>query len=73
MTTQEAVKKLTTELKADPGYWISWKANIAIQFQDEWDRAVADGGLPCTRDHIHEISNKAADAFLNLLCREVLA
>ena len=70
MTIQEAIKTLTKVLREDPGYRIGWQANIAVQFQDEWQKATNNGGLPADRKSIHEISNKAADNFLNLLTRE---
>lgn len=63
----EAVQKA---LREDEGYYYVWQANIAVQFQDAWQRAVDEGGLPCKPEHIHEISNKAAKYFLNLFIRE---
>lgn len=63
MTTAEAIKHLSKELKDDPDYWRSWKANIAIQFQDEFHRDYKEKG-------IHEISNNAAQRFLELLTYE---
>lgn len=65
---KETIKVLTSALTSDDQYRYSWQANIAVQFQDAWQRAVEDGGLPATPDAIHKISNEAAVAFLNLLC-----
>lgn len=70
MKVKDAVETLVQALNEDPGYRISWQANIAVQFQDSWQRAVESGGLPATRESIHEISNSAADSFLKLLCME---
>jgi hypothetical protein len=70
MTTGEAVEKITHELETDPGYRISWQANIAMAFKDEWQRAASSGGLPATPDDIHVIANKAAEYFLQNLCRK---
>lgn len=68
MTTTECIEHLTEQLRIDPGYRISWQANIAVQFQDEWEKEADAQGIPTTRRAIHAISNKAADNFLNLLC-----
>lgn len=66
MTTQDAIIKLITELKADPGYYESWKANIAMAFKDQasWDKR------EWNRADLHETANKAADHFLGLLTRD---
>jgi len=63
MTTQEAVAHLTKALKEDPGYWISWEANIAIRFQDAFHEHHKWKG-------VHEISNIAAKRFLEALCMD---
>lgn len=68
MKTSDAVVTLIEALNSDEDYRYSWQANIAVQFQDEWQRAVKNGGLPITNEQIHKISNDAAVAFLNLLC-----
>lgn len=68
MKISEAIETLTKALLEDEEYRRSWQANIAVPFQDEWQRSVNESGLPCTPDHIHEISNKAATYFLSLLC-----
>ncbi len=67
MTTKEAIEHISKELKDDEGYWISWQANIAMAFIDEWQRLVDIGGLPSTREHVHLIANRAADNFLKIL------
>ena len=69
MSISDAVKTITHEIKTDEGYRIGWQANIAMAFYDEWQRAVDNGGLPATPEQIHAIANKAANNFLELLCR----
>ena len=64
MNTAQAVKVLTRALKSDEGYWISWKANIAMAYQDEGHRQKSRD----SNAKRHAISDKAAENFLNLLC-----
>ncbi len=68
MTTKKAVQQLVKALKEDEGYRISWKANIAMAFKDEYARTVTSGE-PIIG--VHEVANRAADNFLNLLCRDI--
>ena len=68
MTTAEAVKKLTSELKADAGFRESYKANIALAFYDEYFSKENFPETPKMKVIIHEIANNAADRFLNLWC-----
>lgn len=65
----KAVSILVEALKTDEGYREGWQANIAVQFQDAWERACKRSGLPCTHEQIHEISNEAAKNFLNLFIK----
>ena len=71
---EQGIKKevdvLRKALATDEGYFYSWQANIAVQFQDEWQRSANGGGLPCTAEQIHKISNDAAKNFLNLLIKD---
>jgi hypothetical protein len=69
MTTKNAVKKLTTELKSDSSFRESYKANIAIAFIDEcneWRDKNERETIPAKA--FHEIANKAADRFLDSWC-----
>ncbi len=59
-----AVNVLIKALKEDADYYQSWKANIAMQFQDECARKEKGGVY-----NWHEISNTAADNFLQLLTK----
>jgi hypothetical protein len=69
---KEALQVITTALKNDPEYFYTWQANIAMAFQDEFD-IQSDKYKPnifvANRTSIHEIANKAAINFLNLLCK----
>lgn len=63
MTFQQAFKKFSETLRRDKGLYISYQANIAMAYVDNarWCKS---------RDSYkksHEIGNKAADYFLNLL------
>lgn len=65
MKLEKAIKVLQKELEKDQeegSYYHSWKANIAIAFQDEY-KMVSGMGKP----NIHKISNDAADRFLQQL------
>lgn len=59
----KAVKVLTAALREDEAYWYGWKANIAMCFQDEWNRSAEDRDL-------HSIANQAAENFLEMLTWE---
>ena len=64
ITTKQAVKVLVEALNDDKDYRRSWSANIAMAFQDEFDEFHKHNG-------VHYISNKAAERFLDMLCRDV--
>ena len=63
ITTEQAVQKLREELRSDDGYRQTWKATLAVCYQDATASAFMHAG-------IHEISNAAADRFLELLCND---
>jgi hypothetical protein len=67
-STSGAIKVLVEALKRDEGYKMSWLANIAMAFQDEFqewkDHLKVE--LPFHLD-IHRISNNAAERFLDAL------
>jgi len=59
----QAVEIVCTALRTDSGYYESWKANIAMSMYDEYmERDKKDGIVD-----IHEVANKGADRFLQLL------
>lgn len=60
MESKDAIDHLCNAIKTDAGYRQTWKANIAMAFQDEYRREYLHKG-------VWEIANKAADNFLDLL------
>jgi len=65
----DAMKIVTQEIKEDAGYRQTWKANIAMAFQDEFERQVETDTNK--KGLLHVIANQAADNFLDTLCRDV--
>ena len=61
------ITKLKEALKNDKELYYAYQANIAVQFQDEYAR---NEKKYKNRSDIHEISNKAAKNFLNLLIKD---
>jgi hypothetical protein len=59
----EVIRVVKEAMKADKGYFETWKANIAVAFQDAAFAEVSAD--PEIRDRIHKISNTAAESFLN--------
>jgi hypothetical protein len=57
------INALVAALKSDEGYWLSWKANIATAFKDEYAARVESYGDLGIEQAIHEISNQAAERF----------
>jgi hypothetical protein len=71
MTTEEAIKHLVTTLKEDKGYYYGWQANIAMSFYDEYQKQAQERNyIDLGKLDIHEIANKGALRFLDLLCRD---
>jgi hypothetical protein len=63
-----ALQVLKKELNTDSGYREAWKANIAMPFKDyyaAWKKN--NPGKTPNSDEVHEIANKAADYFLDIL------
>ena len=70
MKTKDAIKHLTTQLKKDEGYRLSWQANIAMAFKDNWGwYEKKTGKRYMNRKDKHIIANDAANYFLDLLCK----
>lgn len=61
---QDALKKVTEELKSDMDYRRSWHSNISMAFQDHAN----DAGLIVDTMEIKRIADRAADHFINQLC-----
>lgn len=63
---QDAIRRLSHELKHDAGYFYAWQSNIAMAFKDEYDTH----NRPGEAVDLHQVANAAAKNFLNLLIRE---
>ncbi len=59
-----AVDLLCRELKRDPGYYLSWQANIAMAMYDACHR------VGIKHDSLHHACQDGAIHFLNLLCMD---
>jgi hypothetical protein len=64
------IEKLIEKLKSDSDYRYSWQANIAVAYQDAYHWHKEKTGKEPSKDDIHEISNIAANHFLDLLCMD---
>lgn len=82
---EEAIKVLQEELakdKSEGSYYYSWQANIAMAFQDEYNKTQFAKWLkynepewvkditPNGSSFIHVVSNQAAKNFLDLLIKQ---
>lgn len=64
----ETMKILVKALKEDPDYYMSWQANIAMAFKDEFSRHPR-AAEAVNSETVHVIANTAAKDFLNLLIK----
>jgi hypothetical protein len=65
---EKAVKTLCKALRKDPKLFYAYQSGIAVQFQDEYSRRRKEKDyLYMNNEDIHQISNDAATAFLNIL------
>ncbi|WP_234735320.1 hypothetical protein [Tellurirhabdus bombi] len=62
----DAVNVLTDALKKDPDLYFAWQSNIAMPFQDE----AARQNVAIEPKKLHEIANKAAKNFLDVLINQ---
>ena len=69
ITTAVAVEYLSKALREDPGYWESWKANIAMSIYDEYVIKYPNTH-PAGHQVMIDVFNKGADRFLKLLTAE---
>jgi hypothetical protein len=60
MEFKDAFARLVKELRENEEYRTTWEANLSIIFQDEFHKSYRHSG-------IHEISNKAASQFIDIL------
>lgn len=64
-TVPLALASLTAAMKADPSYALSWHANIAMSFYDEWARQPSEIVLPNSYlQNMRRIANAAATEFM---------
>ena len=66
---KKEIDVLRKTLKEDEGYYISWQANIAMAFKDEYIRFLKEHAR-VESENIHEIANTAAKNFLDLLIKD---
>ena len=70
----EALRILRTALNTNSDYYNSWQANLAMAFQDAWQWAAetpmgkSAPELLSAPEFRHDIANRAAIRFLELLC-----
>lgn len=64
LTVERSVQCLTKALDEDPDFFLSYKANIAMAFQDEFDKAAESLGQEEASNSIAFIANEAAERFL---------
>lgn len=69
---ESAVNTLTESLKSDGDLRQAYIANIAMAFKDTFFQYKSEKGMliPSGQD-IHNISNKAAEYFIQVLCNEI--
>ena len=66
MKTKKAVEKLTQELGKDDSLYISYQANIAMAFMDEFEKFYGGTAIANkTKREIHQIANAGAKRFLD--------
>lgn len=58
------IDRLTKQLRKDEGYYLTWQANIAMAFYDEFRRS-----KPKNLKQVHKAANEAAQNFLNMLIK----
>ena len=72
ITTAQAVDHLTKAWSEDEGFYYAYQSNIAMAFCDliQYNVTLENNNEPVavyTSKEIHELANKAAKNFLNLL------
>lgn len=65
-----AVRTIARALRDDPGYRISWVANIAMAFKDRFPKTRVGELARVWPDTLHKVANEAAEAFVDLLCKD---
>jgi len=67
MSVEKEIKVICEAIKNDEGYRMSWQANIAMAFKDEWTRYLGENSDILTHQSVHMIANNAAKNFLDIL------
>lgn len=67
MSVKKEMYTIIDRLRNDEGYRYSWKANIAVCFIDQFRESLGENSDILTYQQLHELANKSADRFLNLL------
>ena len=65
-TFREALEVVRKAIREDEGLYQTYQANIAMAFHDEVSRSQK---VRVSKANLHQISNRAADCFLNLWVR----
>jgi hypothetical protein len=68
---KDAIQVLAKALREDREYYEAWQANIAMAFKDNVHWYITKYKVECLgAEAYHEIANKSAEYFLNLLIAE---
>lgn len=67
MSLEKEMKAICDAIKNDEGYRIGWQANIAMSFVDQFRESMQENSDVISYELLHDISNKAAIRFINLL------
>ena len=62
------IADLVKALEKDEGYYLAWKATIAMTFIDEYNRTKRRERI--NNRTLHALSNRAADFFIHMICRK---
>jgi hypothetical protein len=72
MSVKKEMDTIINELRNDEGFRYSWKANIAMCFVDQFRESLEENSDILTYQQLHELANKSADRFLNLLTMRIV-
>lgn len=72
---EHAVRTLAKALKDDPEFYYGYQSNIAISFQQQWEKMLrekvfASAVILPKHELIHDMSNQAAKNFLDLFIND---
>lgn len=69
MEIKQAIETLIKAIKEDEEYRRTWQANIAMAFKDEMAKWEFGTRIDMHKDDLHEVANKAANNFLDVLTK----